>query len=81
MTRLLFIVAIAAAVYWWLKSVRKQPPPRQDKSSRAEDMVRCAECGVHLPKNESFFVGGKYFCSEAHSRGQSDKDDSSGKDD
>ncbi len=80
MSRLLFIIAIVAVVFWWFKSVRKQQT-RQDEPPGAEDMVRCAECGVHLPKNESFLVGGKYFCSEAHSRGQSGKDDKSGKSD
>ncbi len=73
MGRLLFIIAIVAVVYWWFKTVRKQQP-RQDEPPRAEDMVRCAECGVHLPKSESFLVGGKYYCSEAHSRARAGKD-------
>jgi uncharacterized protein len=74
MSRLLLIVAIIAVIYWWFKSVRKQQP-RQDEPLRTEDMVRCVRCGVHLPKNESFFAGGKYYCSEAHSRDQSGNTD------
>lgn len=81
MSRLLFIIVIIAVVFWWFRSVRKrqQQQDRQEEQQqqqqppRAEDMVRCVECGVHLPKNESYFVGGKYYCSEAHSRSQSGK--------
>ena len=77
MSRLLLIIAIIAVIYWWFKSVRKQQHSRKDEQppARAEDMVRCAECGVHLPKNESYFVDGKYYCSEAHSRSHSGKSD------
>jgi uncharacterized protein len=78
MGRLLLIIAIVAVVFWWFKSARKrqQQQDRPDvQPPEAEDMVRCAKCGVHLPKNESYSVGGKFYCSEAHSRshtGQSD---------
>lgn len=75
MNRLLFIIAIVAVVYWWFKSARKPEQRKQDEPPRAEDMVRCAECGVHLPRSESFLVGGKFYCSEAHSRGQAGKSD------
>lgn len=73
--RLLFIIAIIAVIFWWLRSARRQQENRQDEPPRAEDMVRCTECGVHLPKSESYFVGGKYYCSEAHSRRPSGKPD------
>jgi uncharacterized protein len=29
-------------------------------------MVRCAQCGVHLPKSESILVGGNFFCCAEH---------------
>ena len=71
MSRLIFIIVIIALVYWLFKSYRKQPP-EQDKPPKTQDMVSCAHCGIHLPKNESIFVDGKYYCCTAHSRGQSD---------
>jgi len=64
MSRLLLLIAIAAVVYLLVKSYRKDVP-RQDKSV-AEDMVRCAHCGVHLPKSESIMAGGQFFCGVAH---------------
>lgn len=47
-----------------------QPPPAADaerpRSSAGEDMVRCARCGVHLPRSEGIMSRGKIFCSEQH---------------
>ena len=69
MSRLIFIIIIVALVYWLIKSYSKQAP-KQDEPAKPQDMVSCAHCGVHLPKNESQFVDGKYYCCAAHSRGQ-----------
>lgn len=32
----------------------------------AEAMVRCANCGIHLPQSEAYFSGEHTFCSEGH---------------
>ncbi len=61
MSRLIFIIALAAVVYLWLRS-RRRPASPTDKIT-AEDMVRCAQCGVHLPKGESIKSGERFFCS------------------
>jgi len=64
MSRLILLFLIAVAVYLLIKSFRRETP-RQGQAV-VEDMVRCAQCGVHLPKSESIEVDGKYFCSKAH---------------
>ncbi len=64
MSRLLFLFAIAAVVYLLIKSYRKAAPEK--KQAAAEDMVRCAHCGVHLPIGESIHAGEQYFCCAAH---------------
>ena len=64
MSRLLMLIAIAVLVYLLLKSYRKNSPA-QDRPG-AEDMVRCAHCGIHIPKSESINVGGNYFCGTEH---------------
>jgi uncharacterized protein len=58
------LVVIAALVYLLIKSYRRNTPP-QDQTL-AEDMVRCAQCGVHLPKGESIQSRDRFFCNTAH---------------
>jgi uncharacterized protein len=70
MSRLILIIVIIALVYWLLKSYSRQAP-KQDETPKTQDMVSCAYCGINLPKHESLFVDGKYYCCEAHSRGES----------
>jgi uncharacterized protein len=31
-------------------------------------MVRCAVCGVHLPRSESFTSRGQFYCTDEHRR-------------
>ncbi|MBI2313283.1 MAG: preprotein translocase subunit YajC [Betaproteobacteria bacterium] len=70
MGKLLLLVVVVLLVYWVVKAfsrgLRKQDePPRQ---AGAEDMVRCDQCGVHLPRSESVTSQGKFFCSDDHRR-------------
>jgi uncharacterized protein len=67
MSRLLFLLAVVVVVYLLLKSYRRQAP-KQDASAPVEEMVRCAKCGVHLPKSESILAGGNFYCSDEHRR-------------
>lgn len=71
MSRLLFLVALVALVYWVLKSYRRAPR-KPSATEEAEDMVSCAQCGVHLPKSESIRADGKHYCSDAHRLAQAD---------
>jgi uncharacterized protein len=74
MSRLLFLLAVAVAVYLLLRSFRRSAPKQdQDASAPAEEMVRCVQCGVHLPRSESILAGGNYYCSDAHRREHTSK--------
>ncbi|MET0216609.1 MAG: PP0621 family protein [Burkholderiales bacterium] len=69
MGKLLLVVAIIALVFWLLRSYRKGLDRGQEqRTSIEESMVRCAHCGVHLPRSESISTGGKFFCSAEHRR-------------
>jgi uncharacterized protein len=77
MSRLIFFVLIAAVVYWLLRAYRKRLSRGDERGEgaqgQAEDMVRCAYCGVHLPKHEGIAAHGEYYCSEAHRRAHAGK--------
>jgi uncharacterized protein len=64
MGRLFLFAAIAALVYLLVRSFRNSAPS-QDKPV-TDDMVRCAHCGVHLPKGESIPAGENFFCCVEH---------------
>lgn len=70
MKYLLILVAIVIA-YWIIKSYKRKARD-SDASGGAsppgEDMVRCAHCGVHLPRSESVMTGRTFFCSADHRR-------------
>ncbi len=69
MGKLIFLVVVVALAWWILKSNRKsQPRDAPPRAAAPEDMVRCAHCGVHLPRSESHALKGEYFCSEEHLR-------------
>ena len=66
MFKLLSLAIIFVLIYFMLKRYRNtvdQPPP---PFSVSEDMVQCAYCHIHLPKNESIKEGALHYCSEAH---------------
>ncbi|CAB5511148.1 hypothetical protein LMG26857_00433 [Achromobacter anxifer] len=43
------------------KAGARQPPP-------LESMVRCAHCGIHLPRSEALLQNGQTWCSAEHAR-------------
>ncbi|WP_124950105.1 PP0621 family protein [Sulfuriferula thiophila] len=65
MSKILFFLLIGGGVYLWLRSKRPSSPSSA-KPKSAEDMVRCAHCGVHLPRSEAIGSEAAWFCSNAH---------------
>lgn len=64
MSRLIFLFAIAALIYLLIKSYKKNNLVK--KQDITDDMVKCLQCGVHLPASESIRDGEQIFCCEAH---------------
>jgi uncharacterized protein len=63
------IVALAVVVLLWLlfgRGRRRRDLPRRDAGTRAEDMVACAQCGLHLPRSDALAARGLHYCSRAH---------------
>ncbi|MBV6306260.1 hypothetical protein KVP10_15315 [Candidimonas humi] len=47
----------------------RQAPPRPTPAVRApEAMVRCAHCGIHLPRSEAVLMQGQTWCSAEHAK-------------
>lgn len=67
MVKLLLLALGIWVVYWIFKSYgRSLKQDEAPKSPAAEDMVRCAHCGVHLPRSESIVSQGEFFCCNEH---------------
>jgi uncharacterized protein len=66
----LVLLALAVLVLVWLVrralgARRADAPPREGPSG---ELVRCAHCGVHLPRSEARAAPGGEYCSEEHAR-------------
>lgn len=68
MGKYLLLIAGVIVVYWLVRNtLRRRARARQhDDNAAAQDMVRCVECGVHLPRGESLVVRERYFCCAEH---------------
>jgi uncharacterized protein len=74
--KFLLLVALAAIVYFLLRNYKRAIARQQSEDQAApraarpagEDMVRCAHCGVHMPRSESYLSDGKLYCSDEHRR-------------
>ena len=67
----LFVVAVFALLWLLRGSQRRRdrpgpgtatPPPQ----GQAQPIIACAQCGVHLPRDEALPGRGGVFCSDPH---------------
>ncbi|MDR4125414.1 PP0621 family protein [Yanghanlia caeni] len=49
------------------RSGKGRPPAPADMSD-AESMVRCAHCGIHMPRSEAYLSDGRTWCGQEHAR-------------
>lgn len=67
--RLLFWIAIIAAAFWlWRRLTRPTiaRPKRPDTAQKPAPMVRCQQCGIHVPRDNALAKGEQWFCSQDH---------------
>jgi len=57
-----FIIYILLKKYF--RNLQRSDSPVRPPA--AENMVRCAQCGVNVPQTEAFFSRGEHFCSDEH---------------
>ena len=67
MLRLLFWIALIALAFWLWRRFQ-QPTSRAETAAEPETtpMMRCAHCGVHLPKGSALATGEQWYCSPEH---------------
>ena len=71
MFRYLLVVLALWAAIMIIRHLYRTSRRRSEASDSAQvpaDMVRCARCGLHVPKSEAVCDGERCFCSEAHRR-------------
>jgi len=63
--RILFYILIGIMIWLLWRGGRRVGAPREPaQGGRAEDMVACARCGVHMPRSESREEGGRLVCRD-----------------
>jgi len=68
-------ILLALAVFGLIWLLRRAPSDRPDSRQAPApprnthgELVRCAYCGLHLPRAEAREQGGRQYCSEEHVR-------------
>jgi uncharacterized protein len=68
--KFLLLIAAVLVLLWLIRgSVRRRMPPRADPppaASEPQQMLRCAQCGLHLPRDEALPGRGGVFCGAEH---------------
>ena len=70
MMKLLLMLAVLAGFFYVMGARRSRPRDPEAGAPRPpappQAMLRCAECGTHLPADEALPGKGGVFCSAAH---------------
>ena len=64
--RLLLLLVIVAAAYWLWRRIAAPARRRDDTGAEPAPMVRCAHCGVHVPRTRALLQDNNWYCSQAH---------------
>jgi uncharacterized protein len=64
------LILLAVLAVWLVRRALRGPRSAQgaEKQPIQQDLVRCARCGVHLPRSEARQADGQLYCGEEHAR-------------
>lgn len=71
MGKLLLLLGIGFVIYLLFRNYQRslnRPDDNAPAQRGPEDMVKCAHCGVNLPRSEAIFSQGEFFCTPEHKR-------------
>jgi len=75
---IVFVIGIGTLVRIFVGTLSSLRPNRGNKGhpssqagrfgnkEKAERMLACTTCGLHVPESEGIMAAGKFFCCEAH---------------
>lgn len=69
MGRFLLLAAAIAGLIWLVRRAaagRREKPPAPAPTAGA--LVRCAHCGVHVPRQDAELHEGKAYCGDDHAQ-------------
>jgi len=68
--RLLILILLIVLAAWLVRRALRRAAPQADVPSaqKSDELVRCAQCGVLLPRAEARLSAGAIYCSEEHAR-------------
>ena len=75
--RLIIILLVIWLIYRLYQGVKRQLEQRQEHNqkptkpgnagnAKAESIVRCQHCGLHVPVSEALQSNNKYYCCQEH---------------
>jgi uncharacterized protein len=72
MGRVLVLIVLVVLAVWLIRRALRAPATKVDLQSKTQadggELVRCARCGVHLPRAEARQAAGALYCSDEHAR-------------
>ena len=66
MGKLLVLVILVVVAVWLVRRALGRAAPKEDVVGKTDELVRCAHCGVLLPRAEARLAAGALYCSEEH---------------
>jgi uncharacterized protein len=64
--RLLFWIVLIVAAFWLWRRLTSKPTTTRKPQETTVMTVRCAQCGVHLPREQALQSQERWYCSQAH---------------
>jgi uncharacterized protein len=74
MARVLLLILLIVAAVWLVRRALRRGALREHgggatpNAKTADELVRCAQCGVLLPRAEARMSAGALYCSDEHAR-------------
>lgn len=66
--KILLLIVVGFVVWALIRNYQRSlnKPSARTGEKAVENMVKCAHCGVNLPRSEAIYSGGDFFCTPEH---------------